>query len=303
MKLFLCRCLAIAGPLLLGGIAHVSSAMTQTLPQETQPKKRTFLGSIQVPADRRQEILQFLHNKGFKGAFIPEDASPETLLYRGTMDEHHEATMAVYKLVEDPEKSMMKKTTNLKTKPKEAPPNRFKRQDDGKTDDDCFGKMDLSPLQKELLAEFRKEMDKRSAEFRDGTPPDADKMKRGEEFNKWMHENYRAIFTRKQYNEWLTYWGGAPRKQPDGKPPFAVPAGKDRSDEAIFNKLELSPKQAEHLRKHLEWMRDASAKLKDSDDPMAEGLKLNAKWREGLDRILTKEQRQKYKDYWGSEPV
>jgi hypothetical protein len=277
-----------------------TAAAGQTSSQDAAPKKRTFLGSIQVPPDRREQILRFLHDKGFTGVYIPADAAPETLLYRGTMDGHHEALLAVWKLLEDPEQSMMKKI-KVQDKPLLRPKPRL--AEDGKSDEDYFGKVDLSPLQKELLAAFHKEMAKRSEEFRDGSPVDDAKIKRGEEFNKWMHENFQAILTQEQYNGWLRYWGAQPRQAKEGKPPFTVPDGKERSDEAIFNRLALSPKQVEHLRKHLDWLRQASQELKESNsNKEEEGKKLNAKWRAGLDHILTKEQRQKYQAYWGQGP-
>lgn len=285
----------------------LSSATARRL-DDTAPKPRPFLGTIQVPPERRAEILKYLHAKGFTGAYLRDDLAPETLLYKGTMAEHDQASRAVWKLVEDPEKSMMKTTTvkpdsGMVIKPKVK--RILKKVDDAedgqKKEDDFFAKMDLSELQRGLLKEFRKEMEKRSEEFRDGTPPDAAKMQRGEEFNKWMHQNYQAILTQGQYDDLFKHWGGQPRKIPQGKPPFVEPRDKDRSDEAIFNQLGLSARQAEHLRKLVTWMRDASAKLPEADDPRAEGEKLNAQWRAGLQRILTKEQWRKYLTYWEAQ--
>lgn len=56
-----------------------------------RPKPRAFLGSLQVPPDRRPELLAVLKAKGFGGAFVPDGAAPETILYRGPKAEYEVA--------------------------------------------------------------------------------------------------------------------------------------------------------------------------------------------------------------------
>lgn len=55
------------------------------------PKPRTFLGSLQVPPDRRAEVLGVLKAKNYGGAFVPDGAAPETILYRGPKAEYEAA--------------------------------------------------------------------------------------------------------------------------------------------------------------------------------------------------------------------
>lgn len=49
----------------------------------TADKPRVFTGSIQVPPEKREEVLKLLKDKGLKGAYVPETAAPETVMYRG----------------------------------------------------------------------------------------------------------------------------------------------------------------------------------------------------------------------------
>ena len=77
----------------------------------------------------------------------------------------------------------------------------------------------------------------------------------------------------------------------------------EKTDEAIFEQLLLSQKQKEQFDKHLKWMKEATIEMKKpGKDHIAEGQQLNIKWRAGLDRIFTKNQRKQYMDYWGPPP-
>jgi hypothetical protein len=63
-----------------------------TLADDPKPRKpRPFLGSLQVPPDRRDEVLGVLKAKGFPGVYVPDGAAPETILYRGPKAEYEAA--------------------------------------------------------------------------------------------------------------------------------------------------------------------------------------------------------------------
>lgn len=59
-------------------------------------KQRVFVGTFQVPAKRRQEILQAIEDKGFKGVSAPADVSPETILFHGSKSEYEGALGVVH---------------------------------------------------------------------------------------------------------------------------------------------------------------------------------------------------------------
>lgn len=58
-------------------------------------KPRMFTGSLQVPPDQRQEVLKLLKEKGLTGAYVPETAAPETVMYRGPKADYEAAHDAV----------------------------------------------------------------------------------------------------------------------------------------------------------------------------------------------------------------
>ena len=59
------------------------------------PKPRTFVGTFQVPPEKRDEVLRFLKDKGYPGAVVPDGAAPETVIYRGPKAEYEAALDAL----------------------------------------------------------------------------------------------------------------------------------------------------------------------------------------------------------------
>src|SRR4029453_2826117 len=59
-----------------------------------RPKERVFIGSFPVAPGRRQEALNYLKEKGYGGAYVPEGAAPDTLLSRGPKAEYEDAEEA-----------------------------------------------------------------------------------------------------------------------------------------------------------------------------------------------------------------
>lgn len=73
------------------------SVKTKSPPAAATP--RAFTGSIQVPPDRRKEVLKLLKEKGLNGAYVPETAAPETVIYRGPKADYEAAYDAVQRLL------------------------------------------------------------------------------------------------------------------------------------------------------------------------------------------------------------
>ncbi|MBL8821198.1 MAG: hypothetical protein JNJ77_01330 [Planctomycetia bacterium] len=267
--------------------------------------ERVFIGLFQVKAEQRDALMAKLKEHGFHGVYVPENGSPDTLLYRGTKTEYEKAYETTWKWMD--EKGHLK-LTSTQTTPK--PSMQVKKatvlsRDDQITDEEAFDKLLLSPLQKELAQAVMKEMKEKSKEFQD-TPPTPELIKKGTELNQWMRKSLRAIFTRDQYTQYFKLYGATPTEEELGPAPKVTkpnPKAK-KTDEAIFSQLGMSDKQKEHLDKLQKWMKDATAKMKaKTEGHIEEGASLNDKWRAGLDRILTKSQRKQYMDYWGPPPA
>jgi hypothetical protein len=60
-------------------------------PPAAADKPRAFTGSIQVPPDKRDEVLKLIKEKGLTGAYVPEFAAPETVMYRGPKADYEAA--------------------------------------------------------------------------------------------------------------------------------------------------------------------------------------------------------------------
>jgi hypothetical protein len=266
--------------------------------QESKARsQRTYLGLLPVEPGQRDVVIAYLKEKGCDKFYVPESGSPETLFFRGTRAEYEEALKQLWALESQPavKKTMMKQPAVKKT---------AVQQRDGKDDSEVYDKLELSPLQKELCEQLTKDMVKKSAEFK-GKPPTPENIEKGKKVNQWKKQTLRSILTRDQYAEYYRQYGAeAPAGELGAEPKVKeARVGEQKTDEAIFARLKLSQKQEEHLKKLVEWMKEATKEMKRSDDPIAEGSKLNKKWREGLDRIFTKAQRQQYLDYWGPPPA
>lgn len=284
----------------VGLITLLPVASSQAL-QDPAKAARPFLGTFDVASNHRQEFINTLKENGYPGSYIPENASPDTLFYRGTKAEY-DAALAFHW------KKQTKKTKALSPKPAPgATATTFTKQqrNGGKpTDQEVLAKVGMSPLQKELIDELFKEVDKRLEEFRSKGVTEELKAK-GKEFNKWKLDSLKAILTRDQYAQYFTAYGSKPTEEelgPKPKLPKIDPRA-EKTDEAIIEQLQLSPKQKEAFNKHNKWMKEATVEMKKpGKDHIAEGQQLNIKWRAGLDRIFTKNQRKQYMDYWGPPP-
>jgi hypothetical protein len=266
---------------------------------EDPAKPRVFVGSIDTTPESREALQQYLKEKGFKGCFVPEGAAPNTLLYRGPKQEYEAAIEAAWKF--KPEGKTKKAKNALKVNPI---PKRVVRDDEGMSDEEAMSKLGLSPLQKELTDALLQEAAKRSEEFKD-QPPTQDLIDKGMELNRWKRKSLREILTRDQYSEWFKLYGApAPQAElgPAPKLPKLDPAAK-KTEGAILARLGLSVKQKKALDEHLAWRTEATEKMKSQDaGHLQEGQKISDKWRAGLDRILTKDQRKQYSEYWGPAP-
>lgn len=91
------RVLLVCCALLSGGAAGTADDPPGAKAKApTADKPRAFTGSIQVPPVKREEVLKLLKEKGLKGAYVPETAAPETVMYRGPKADYE----AVYDAVQ-----------------------------------------------------------------------------------------------------------------------------------------------------------------------------------------------------------
>ncbi len=58
-------------------------------------KPRTFVGTFQVPPEKRDDLVTFLKEKGYLGAVVPDGAAPQTIIYRGPKTEYEAAEDAL----------------------------------------------------------------------------------------------------------------------------------------------------------------------------------------------------------------
>jgi len=285
------------------GIGMASIAMfTAGIATACDDTPRAFIGSIQVPVKHRETVMKLLSDRGFRGAYVPEDAAPDTLLYRGTKAEYESAIEIVWKMRWD-DKEPGKPDNERQPKAKDPAPQ--KQEAKPKTDQAALERLGLSPLQKELCEEWLKECDRRTVEFRENPNKTPEMVRKGQEFNRWKMGTLRAILTRDQFAGYCAAFGVKASPADLGPPDDLRPIDPQtpKTDEAIFAKLGLSAKQKEYLDLHRAWMEKATADMKAAPSGHIEaGAKLNAKWRAGLDRILTKYQRKKYMDFWGPPP-
>jgi hypothetical protein len=241
-------------------------------------KPRAFTGSIQVPPDKREEVLKLLNEKGLKGAYVPETAAPETVMYRGPKTDYEAAYDAVTRHLHPDWFA-----PRPQPRPAPGPP---------PDDADDLKKLGVSPLQKELLEAVKKEADKRRGEFRPGPGgPTPDLIKKGREFNGWWRGEWQAVLTREQYTQWAGQDAAARDLGPEPKTPALDPKV-EKSDDAILARLGLSDKQRDHLdavRKRI-----AAAKPADADARR----KLDGEWRDALAHALTDAQFREYRTYW-----
>lgn len=92
MRRMLLVCCAL---LFAGAVGKADEPPEAKAKASTADKPRTFTGSIQVPPDQREEVLKLLKEKGLKGAYVPETAAPETVMYRGAKVDYEAAYDAV----------------------------------------------------------------------------------------------------------------------------------------------------------------------------------------------------------------
>lgn len=263
---------------------------------------RVFLGTFDVAPAQRAEFIKALKENGFPGAYIPENASPDTLFYRGTRAEYDAAMLFYW----DQQSKKAKKPTPRPTPAATTTSSFVKQQRNGSApaDKDVLAKVGMSPLQKELTDELLKECDKRLEEFQNKGATEELKTK-GMEFNKWKLGTLRAILTRDQFEQYYLAYGRKPTEEQLGAKPKLnkIDPTAAKTDEAIIEQLQLSSKQKEAFDKLNKWMKEATIEMKKpGKDHIAEGQQLNMKWRAGLDRIFTKDQRKQYMDYWGPPP-
>lgn len=267
-----------------------------------QAAERRFIGSFAFDPGTRDDVLALLKDHGYSGTYVPENASPDTLLFRGKKADYEAALHFLWK--------------QESQKPKEKPalihftasstiPNTVKQQrNQGPTDQEVLNKVGMSALQKELMEQFFNESSKRMEEFRN-QPPSEELIRKGKEFNAWKMKSLKAILTRDQFSQYLSAYGSKPTEKELGPKPELpkIDPKAEKTDEAIIQQLLLSDKQKEAFDKHLQWMKEAVVEMKKpGHDHIAEGQTLNLKWRAGLDRIFTKAQRKQYMDFWGPPP-
>lgn len=285
------------------GSAFALIAMLPATINAFQPVKppRIFLGTFEVNPGHRDELMAILKDNGFTGVYVPENASPDSLFFRGSKADYDAAMNFFWKL----------QTRNAKPpKPRPTPAVSLsahlgqQRNGAKPADQAVLAKVGMSPLQKELMDELFKEVDKRLEEFRNKAATEELKAK-GKEFNAWKHKSLKAILTRDQYAQYLKAYGANPTEVELGPKPNVpkIDPKASKTDEAIVEQLLLSEKQKEAFDKLQKWMKDATIEMKKpGKDHIAEGQLLNIKWRAGLDRIFTKDQRKQYMDYWGPPP-
>lgn len=269
---------------------------------QTPPRShRIFLGTFDVEPGHRTELMSALKNNGFPGVYIPENASPDSLFFRGSKAEYDAALDFAWKLKTKSTKAPSPRPTPNVT---ESTLPKQQRNGDKPADQDVLAKVGMSPLQKELIDELFKEVETRLQEFRNKAPTPELKAK-GLEFKDWKQNALKAILTRDQYSQYLLAYDIKPTEAELGPKPTLpkIDPKANKTDEAIIEQLQLSRKQKEAFDKHQKWMKDATIEMKKpGKDHIAEGQLLNIKWRAGLDRIFTKDQRKQYMDYWGPPP-
>lgn len=248
-------------------------------PADKADKPRAFTGSIQVPPDKREEVLKLLKEKGLKGAYVPETAAPETVMYRGAKEDYEAASDAVMRHLH-PEWFAPR---GPRPAPDRKPP-----VDDPKA-------LGASPLQKELLEELMAKADKRKGEFAPGPGgPTQEQIKKGMEFNGWWRGEWKAVLTREQYTRWAGANTAARDLGPEPKKPEVDPKA-EKSDEIAFAQLGLSEKQQEYLAAARKKVAAAKA------DKAADADKLrtaNAEYQKALSHALTETQLREYRKYW-----
>jgi hypothetical protein len=243
---------------------------------------RAFTGSIQVPPDKRDEVLKLLKEKGLTGAYVPETAAPETVMYRGAKDAYEAAYDAVAR-------HLHPEWFAPRGLPRPAP--------DRKPADnpDDLKRLGVSPFQKELLEAVMKEADKRKADFRPGPGgPTQDQIKKGVEFNGWWRGEWKAVLTREQYTQWAGATTAARDLGPEPKKPD-LDRKAEKTDDAILAQLGLSAKQQEHL---TALHKKVAAGKADKAATAEQVRKLDGEWRDGLAHTLTDAQMREYRKYW-----
>lgn len=278
-----------------GFLALLPATAVQAL-QAPAKAPRVFLGTFDVAPNQRLEFIKTLKENGFPGAYVPENASPDTLFYQGTRAEYDAAMLFYW--------NQQSKKPTPKPKPAVSFYTKQQRQGGAPADKDVLAKVGMSTLQKELTDELLKECDKRLEEFHNKGATEELKAK-GMEFNKWKLSTLRAILTRDQFEKYFLAYGSKPTEEQLGAKPNLpkIDPKAAKTDEAIIEQLLLSSKQKEAFDKLNKWMKDATIEMKKPGrDHIAEGQQLNIKWRAGLDRIFTKDQRKQYMDYWGPPP-
>lgn len=255
---------------------------------EPPAKKRNFIGSMQVPAQRRDELLRFLKEKGHLGAFVPDGAAPHTLLYRGTKEQYEAANEALNRHLH-PEWYLPRG---------QAPAAKPKPGVERSADEDR--KLKVSPLQAKLLAELRTEGKNRWETIQKAAKGTSTNLiEKGGEHNLWWREQHRAILTREQYRAWTPTFAEIDLG-PEPKLPSPV-LDAPKSDAAIFAQLGLSEKQrsyCEQLEKAIRAGRLALTLESDRRVAATQRAELDRKWREGLEHALTEKQLLAFRAYW-----
>ena len=157
-----------------------------------KPGPPAFLGSFDVPPERRGELIAWLKGQGYPGAFVPEGASPDTLLYRGPKAEYESALDALNRHLH-PEWYAPKRPA-----PRKLPGG-------GKTDEAIFAKLDLTAKQKLQLAELQAKLKKATAAMR--TAPEGP-LEAGLKINREWRSGLERILTKEQLKSYHDYWSG-----------------------------------------------------------------------------------------------
>ena len=85
------------------------------------PKPRTFVGTFQVPPEKRADVHKFLKDRGYPGAGAPDGAAPQTVVYRGPKAEYEAALDALNRYLH-PEWYDPKTGNPVRALPRKLPP-------------------------------------------------------------------------------------------------------------------------------------------------------------------------------------
>jgi hypothetical protein len=103
------------------GIALAVALAAGLAAAAADPRPRTFIGTFQVPPEKRDDVLKFLKEKGYPGAGVPDGAAPQTVVYRGPKAEYEAALDALNRYLH-PEWYDPKAGNPVRVLPRKAPP-------------------------------------------------------------------------------------------------------------------------------------------------------------------------------------